>query len=429
MFVDIAPLPAPLAPGLDVDGDWSGRVHQVRRLAQRAFVKLWLPAGLLQVVVEGELPDTVRTGASVRVRGRVRAASLRDETLAWRDRELGAAEIEVLSTPSAAPPFDLTRPELLATAEHRLDHRPVSLRHPRIRAVFAIQAALVRGFRQHLDGLGFTAIHTPKLGAQGAEGGANLFELSYFGRRAVLAQSPQLYKEMCVAVFGRVYEIGPVFRAEPHATRRHLNEYVSLDVELGPIASMAEVMALEVGLLRAMFDEVRARCAGELALLGATLPAADRVVAVRFAEVKAWTGDDQPDLSPAEERAVCERAHRETGAELVFVTGFPSSKRPFYTLDHADDPKITESFDLLLRGTEITSGGQRIHDAEMLRSKLRARGMDPADFEFFLEAHDCGLPPHGGFGLGLERLTALLCGLDNVRDAALFPRDAHRLTP
>jgi nondiscriminating aspartyl-tRNA synthetase len=429
MFVDIQPLPSPVALRPDVDGDWSGMVHQVRRLAQRSFVKLWLPGGLLQVVVEGPLPDEVRTGAAVRVRGRLRSAQLRDQTLAWRDLELGAAEIEVLSTPTAAPPLDLTRPELLATPEHRLHHRPVSLRHPRIRAVFTIQAALVRGFRDHLDGLGFTAIHSPKLGEQAAEGGANLFELSYFGRRAVLAQSPQLYKEMCVAVFGRVYEIGPVFRAEPHATRRHLNEYVSLDVELGPIASAAEVMALEVGLLRAMFAEVGARCAHELALLGATLPDTERVVAIPFAEVKAWTGDNEPDLSPAEERDVCERARREVGAELVFVTGYPSSKRPFYALDRPDDPTVTESFDLLLRGMEITTGGQRIHDPAMLRAKLRARGMDPDAFASFLEAHDCGLPPHGGFGLGLERLTALVCGLDNVRDAALFPRDAHRLAP
>jgi nondiscriminating aspartyl-tRNA synthetase len=295
--------------------------------------------------------------------------------------------------------------------------------------VFAIQAALVAGLRDHLDGIGFTAIHSPKLGSQGAEGGANLFTLPYFGREAVLAQSPQLYKEICVAAFGRVYEIGPVFRAEPHATRRHLNEYVSLDVEFGPIASFAEVMALEVGLLRAMFARVRERCAPELSLLGLALPDTERVVAIPFAEVKAWTGDSEPDLSPAEERAVCDRALDELGAELVFVTRFPSSKRPFYAMDSPDDPTVTESFDLLLRGTEITTGGQRIHDPEVLRAKLRARGMDPDAFGFFLEAHDCGLPPHGGFGLGLERLTAQLCGLDNVRDASLFPRDAHRLTP
>ena len=195
MITTVRPLPAPAVPEVDRDGDWAGLVHQVRRLAARTFVKLWLPRGLLQVVSHGDVPEEVRPGATVRVRGRVVAATLRDATLYWRELELHAEEVEVLASPEAnAQPFDLTRPDLAVTPETRLDHRPISLRHPKVRAVFTIQAALVRAFRDHLDGLGFTGIHSPKIGSEGAEGGANVFALDYFGQPAVLAQSPQFYK-------------------------------------------------------------------------------------------------------------------------------------------------------------------------------------------------------------------------------------------
>ena len=430
MITTIRPLPAPVEPTVDADGEWAGLVHQVRRLSARTFIKLWLSRGLLQVVRHGEVPEAVRPGATIRVRGQVVAATLRDATLYWRELELAASQLEVLAVPAAeAMPFDLTRPELATTPETRLDHRPISLRHPKIRAVFVVQAALVRSFREHLDRQGFTEIHSPKLGSEGAEGGANVFELDYFGRRAVLAQSPQFYKEFGTAIFGRVYEVGPVFRAEPHSTRRHLNEYTSLDAEMGPIASFEQVMALEVGLLRAMFAEVRRHCAHELALLGVSVPEVGSIPAIQFAEAKRITGGEGDDLSPGEERALGEWALAEHGSELLFVTHYPSAKRPFYAMDSAEDPSVTDSFDLLFRGTEITTGGQRIHEANVLEAKIRARGMAPEGFGFFLEAHRCGLPPHGGFGLGLERLTALLCGVDNVRDASLFPRDANRLAP
>ena len=426
----IAPSSAPAAfrPGVDAD-DVAGIVHHVRRLKGRAFVHLWLPHGLVQVVVEGELSSEVRTGASIAVEGTWEAAALRDPTLARTDVELRAARIELLSTPSRPLPFDVTKPTLTVTPETMFDLRPLSLRHPRVRAVFRIEDALCSGFRQHLAERGFTEIHTPKIVAEGAEGGANVFELGYFGRRAFLAQSPQFYKEFCAGAFLRVWEVGPVFRAEKHATSRHLNEYTSLDVELGPIRSFEDVMAEEVAVLRAMFDAVRARCAHEVALLGIELPEVTEIPVLTFAECKRWSGDTDTDLSPSEEVEISRRVKEQTGSDLVFVTRFPSSKRPFYVMDDALDPTVTASFDLLFRGVEITTGGQRIHDPEVLERKMRARGMDPEAFAFFTMAHRHGLPPHGGFGLGLERLAARLCGIDNVRDATLFPRDAHRLTP
>lgn len=430
--------PADVDVDVDVDVDGAvvdivvGSVLRVRRMSGRAFVHVWLPEGLVQVVYEGELAEDVRPGGAIAVTGRCVRAALKDPSLGWRDREVVAQRIEVLSSPRLPPPFDVGKPELAVTPETRFDARSSSLRHPKVRAVFGIQDALVHGFQTHLRARGFTEIHSPKLGAEGAEGGANVFELPYFGRKAVLAQSPQFYKELCVAAFGRVFEVGPVFRAEPHATSRHLNEYTSLDVELGPIRSVREVMGVEVGALAAMFAAVRERCGWALALLGISVPELDEdgvIPAIPFAEVKRRTGDTDHDLSPAEEQQVSAWALAETGSELVFVTRYPSSKRPFYAMDSPDDPTVTESFDLLFRGVEITTGGQRIHDPDALEAKIRARGLDPAAFAHFLAGHRHGLPPHGGFGLGLERLTARLCGLDNVRDAALFPRDAHRLVP
>jgi nondiscriminating aspartyl-tRNA synthetase len=409
-------------PGVGDDVDFRGMVHHVRRLKGRSFLHLWTAHGLVQVVC-GELQAAVKPGASVRVSGKLVPAKLRESVLVWKDREVAAQQVEILWSPPEISPLDLTKPELIVSADGKFDLRPLTLRHPRIRAVFRVQDVLTRAFRRYLHELGFVEIHSPKLVAQGAEGGADLFSVPYFGQKAYLAQSPQLYKELATGAFLRVFEVGPVFRAEPHATRRHLNEYVSLDAEMGPIEDMHEVMAVLAGALAEMFEAVRTEAAPEVELLGIEVPTVREVPAISFAEFKARTGDTEPDLSPAEEQSLGQEF------ELLFVTGYPSSKRPFYVLDDPSSPGYTHSFDLLFRGMEIVSGGQRIHDPEMLEAKMRARGMEPEHFSSFTMGHRYGLPPHGGFGLGLERLTALLCGLDNLRDAALFPRDQNRLSP
>lgn len=349
--------------------------------------------------------------------------------------ELAEARCTVLSWPAAPPPVPLSKKSSVSL-DTELSLRPVTLRAPRARAVFRIQAAVCRAFREFLQGEGFTEIHTPKLGQAGAEGGSSQFRLDYFGRKAVLAQSPQLYKQAMVGVFERVYEIGPVFRAEKHATQRHLNEYTSLDLEMGFLHSFTDLMALEQGFLRRLVALLRQEYAGELALLGAELPDAEHIPAVRFDEAKRLAAEaygyairEPYDLEPEEEQHIGRYAKEVWGSDFVFVTHYPGRKRPFYTMDDPEDPRYTLSFDLLFRGMEITTGGQRIHNYGQQVEKLKARGMEPEDFSGYLLFHKHGAPPHGGLGIGLERLTMQLCGLDNIRRASLFPRDRTRLEP
>ncbi len=406
-----------------------GMVHALRDLGGVTFLTLRTREGLVQCVCPRR-PEGVREECAVSVSG-----LLRPEPRAPGGAELAEARFTVLSRPAAPPPVPLSKKSSLSL-DTELSLRPVTLRAPRARAVFRIQAAVCRAFREFLQEEGFTEIHTPKLGRAGAEGGSSQFRLDYFGRKAVLAQSPQLYKQVMVGVFERVYEIGPVFRAEKHATQRHLNEYTSLDLEMGFLRSFTDLMALEQGFLRRLVDLLRREYAGELALLGAELPDAQHIPAVRFDEAKRLAADaygyairEPYDLEPEEEQHIGRYAKEVWGSDFVFVTHYPGRKRPFYTMDDPEDPRYTLSFDLLFRGVEITTGGQRIHNYGQQVEKLKARGMEPEDFSGYLLFHKHGAPPHGGLGIGLERLTMQLCGLDNIRRASLFPRDRTRLEP
>ena len=279
-------------------------------------------------------------------------------------------------------------------------------------------------------------IHTPKIVSGSAEGGANVFGLDYFGKPAFLAQSPQFYKQTMVGVFERVYEIAPVFRAEKHHTARHINEYTSVDLEMGFLQSFEELMVLETAMLGEAFGYLKEMCKKELSLLKAEIPEITEIPAIPFSKAKEWVSNaygrpitDEEDFEPEEEKLLCELTQKETGSELVFVTHYKTSKRPFYTMETPGNPEVTESFDLLFRGMEVTTGGQRIHDYDEQVEKMVRLGMEVAAFESYLMAHKYGLPPHGGLGIGLERLTARLLGLDNLRRAVLFPRDTERLTP
>lgn len=406
-----------------------GMVHALRDLGGVTFLTLRTREGLVQCVCPRR-PEGVREECAVSVSG-----LLRPEPRARGGAELAEARFTVLSRPAAPPPVPLSKKSSLSM-DTELSLRPVTLRAPRARAVFRIQAAVCRAFREFLQEEDFTEIHTPKLGRAGAEGGSSQFRVDYFGRKAVLAQSPQLYKQVMVGVFERVYEIGPVFRAEKHATQRHLNEYTSLDLEMGFLRSFTDLMALEQGFLRRLVDLLRREYAGELALLGAELPDAQHIPAVRFDEAKRLAADaygyairEPYDLEPEEEQHIGRYAKEVWGSDFVFVTHYPGRKRPFYTMDDPEDPRYTLSFDLLFRGVEITTGGQRIHNYGQQVEKLKARGMEPEDFSGYLLFHKHGAPPHGGLGIGLERLTMQLCGLDNIRRASLFPRDRTRLEP
>lgn len=408
----------------------TGMVHALRAMGGVTFLILRTGEELVQCVC-GRDAGTLCRECAVRVTG-----SARREERAPGGIELAHAQAQCLSRPAAALPAPVSKQSLRLNLDTQLGLRPITLRSLQERSVFRIQAAVSQAFRDYLLGQGFVEIHTPKIVHAGAEGGSNIFRLDYFGRKAFLAQSPQFYKQTMVGVFERVFEIAPVFRAEKHSTPRHLNEYTSMDFEVGFIDSFYDIMALETGFLQAMTGVLSRQCPGDLERLGAALPQVEQIPAVRFDWIKRAAAEkygyrirDPYDLEPEEEQAIGRYAQEEWGADFVFVTHYPSKKRPFYAMDDPEDPRYTLSFDLLFHGMEVTTGGQRIHDYAAQVEKMRRRGMDPEAFQHYLMIHKHGMPPHGGLGAGLERLTMKLCGLDNIRRACLFPRDLGRLEP
>ena len=412
-----------------------GAVHSIRDMGEIAFVILRKREGLIQTVWEEGKTDMelseIREGDYIHVTGQIK-----DEERAPHGKEVRLSTIRHLSHVSCPLPLPIDKWKLNTSLEAKLDRRSLSLRNIRERARFRIQEGIVRGFRDFLYEQGFTEIHTPKIGAKSAEGGANMFRLSYFHRPAVLQQSPQLYKQMMVGVFDRVFETGPVFRAEKHNTRRHLNEYTSLDFEMGYIHSFLDICAMETGFLQYTMNLLEKEYSKELKLLNITLPDVEKIPHVRFDEAKRLVSEKYNrkirnpfDLEPEEEELIGKYFKEEYNADFVFVTHYPSKKRPFYAMDDPEDTRYTLSFDLLYHGLEITTGGQRIHDYNMLIEKIAAKGMDQEGLEQYLDAFRFGMPPHGGLGIGLERLTMQLLGEDNVREACLFPRDMSRLEP
>ena len=413
----------------------NGAVHAIRDMGEVAFVILRKREGLLQCVYEEgktnfDLKD-LKEGATVEVQGVVSK-----EDRAPNGIEIRLSEIHVLSEPVEPMPLAISKWKLNTSLEANLNYRAISLRNVRERAKFRIQEGIVRGFRDFLYKEGFTEIHTPKLGAKSAEGGANLFKLEYFHRPAILQQSPQFYKQMMVGVFDRVFETAPVFRAEKHNTKRHLNEYTSLDFEMGYIDGYEDIMAMETGFLQYTMELLSKEYAKELKMLNITLPNVDKIPAVRFDEAKQKVSEkygrkirNPYDLEPEEEALIGKYYKEECGADFVFITHYPSKKRPFYAMDDPEDATYTLSFDLLFHGLEITTGGQRIHDYNELLAKIEKRGMTTEGMEHYLSAFKHGMPPHGGLGIGLERLTMQLVGEDNVRETTLFPRDLSRLEP
>lgn len=412
-----------------------GAVHSIRDMGEIAFVILRKREGLIQTVWEEGKTDMklseIREGDYIHVTGQIK-----DEERAPHGKEVRLSTIRHLSHVSCPLPLSIDKWKLNTSLEAKLDRRSLSLRNIRERARFRIQEGIVRGFRDFLYEQGFTEIHTPKIGAKSAEGGANMFRLSYFHRPAVLQQSPQLYKQIMVGVFDRVFETGPVFRAEKHNTRRHLNEYTSLDFEMGYIHSFLDICAMETGFLQYTMNLLEKEYNKELKLLNITLPDVEKIPYVRFDEAKRLVSEKYNrkirnpfDLEPEEEELIGKYFKEEYNADFVFVTHYPSKKRPFYAMDDPEDTRYTLSFDLLYHGLEITTGGQRIHDLSMLEEKIQEKGMTEEGLEQYLDAFRFGMPPHGGLGIGLERLTMQLLGEDNVREACLFPRDMSRLEP
>jgi len=408
-----------------------GWLHRRRRLAAVTFLIVRDRAGLAQVVVRDPalIAGLAEIGEEtvVSVTGRVSA-----NAAAPGGAEVVDPEICVLGEAAATPPVELWRPTLQASLPTMLDHAPVAWRHRRQKAVWQIAAASMHGFRQTLQAADFTEIATPKLVATSTESGANVFCVDYFGRPAYLAQSPQFYKQTMVGVFERVFEVGPVFRAEPHDTVRHLAEYISLDAELGFIDDHRDVLHVLRCVLAGMVTAIATEAREASDLLEARLPTVpEEIPVLHFRDALSLVGADadEPDLAPEHERALGRWAHDEHGSDFVAVEGYPSRKRPFYTHPQPDDPRWSNSFDLLFRGLELVTGGQRLHRYADYLGALRARGEPTAPYETYLEAFRHGMPRHGGFAIGLERWTARLLEVDNIRWTTLFPRDLHRLAP
>jgi nondiscriminating aspartyl-tRNA synthetase len=413
-----------------------GWLHRLRTLSNVSFLLLRDARGIAQVVIEeAALAATLASlnaESVLAIKGTVAAVAQAPGGL-----EIHNPTVEVIVKAAEPPPFDLFRPTIKALLPTILDHAPLALRHPRQRAIFQLADAAMEGFRSSLRAQGFTEIQTPKLVGSATEGGANVFRLDYFGRPAFLSQSPQLYKQIMVGVFERVFEVGPAFRAEPHDTPRHINEFVSLDVEMGFIEDHFTVMALLSDTLEAIFHTLADRAGPALRQLKVELPRLPTPVpTLHFQEalglVGQGLGEDlraEPDLAPAHERWLGEWAQREHNSDFVFVWGYPTAQRAFYTHPDPERPGSSRGFDLLFRGVELVSGSQRLHRYEEYLAVLAERGMRSDSFDSYLEAFRHGMPPHGGFAIGLERLIARLLELPNLREATLFPRDLNRLTP
>nr|WP_242981311.1 aspartate--tRNA(Asn) ligase [Ruminiclostridium sufflavum] len=412
----------------------NGSIYKIRDMGSFAFIILRTARYLVQCVFDPQKCDadlnTLVENSSIKVSG-----SIVLDKRAENGFELHLNYITVLSSPYAQMPISINKKGLNISLETNLENRPYILRNHKQRAVFKLQEGIVSGFRNYMLANGFTEIHSPKIVESGAEGGANIFKLDYFGEKAYLAQSPQFYKQTMVGVFDRVFEIAPVYRAEKHNTSRHLNEYIGLDFEMAYIDDMYDVMAMETGMLRAVMEELKANYSQELKLLNVDLPEIDFIPALTFMEAKGILKEsgrkikNYYDFEPDEELAVSEFIKKEYNSEFVFITHFPSSKRPFYAMDDKVDPDYALSFDLFFRGLEVTTGGQRVHDYTEQVQKMTDKGLDPAEFESYLMIHKYGMPPHGGLGIGLERLLMRLLNQQNVREASLFPRDLSRLSP
>lgn len=350
------------------------------------------------------------------------------------DIELEVLELTIVSQAEVLP-FDMSADGFNVDLPTELDHRALTLRHPRLQAIFKVQAVIIDSFREYLKSQDFFEFQAPAIAPATAEGGAEVFQVQYFDKKAYLSQSPQLYKQIVMTAFERVFSVNKVFRAEPSATTRHLTEVVSLDAEMAFIDSWTDVRDMSEATVRYILEQVQTKCAREIEFLGATLPTMiEKTPTLSLTEaqekIKAKTGRDvvgEKDLNPEDERVLCEIIKEETGSDFVYVYGYPTRQKPFYVYPNPNNPDFNEGMDLLCRGVEWLSGGRRINDYAQLMEHVGMWGMDPAKIEMFLEAFRYGVPPEGGFAFGAERMTMQILGLKNIREASMFPRDMHRI--
>lgn len=412
-----------------------GWVQTRRDHGKIVFLDVLDRSGILQVVCSGDLVGDLHPQDVVSIQGKVskRPENLVNKNLPTGEVELQAEKIELLGKASELP-FDMGGKELDVTLPTLLDYRSLTLRHPKVKQIFKVQEKIVEGFRNAARELGCVEVFTPTISYSSTEGGAEVFNVDYYGHKAFLIQSPQLYKQMMVPVFERVFLMSKAYRAEPSVTTRHLSESTQMDCEFGFLEFEELLDALEfIG--RKTLEHVSKDCAAILKDFGVELPkigAKTPRLKMREAQeiVSKKTGQDctkEPDLSPESEREICLWAKEEYDSDLVTITHYPTKKRAFYTKPDPQDPEFSLSYDLLFRGVEILSGSQRIHGHDELLNVIKEKGMDPKSFAMYLQAFKYGMPPHGGFSYGLERMTMKVLELVNVREASLFPRDMERI--
>lgn len=419
--------------------DWEmvnmeGCIHNIRKMWTFNFIVVRTNNDIIQCLTQwdkNQIIDEMKEGDFVKISGNI----VKNKE-AYKGVEINLDSIKKLSWPTEKLSVNIGK-FLKANLDFVLDNRVVTLRNLHLRSIFKIQEWIGKAFQEYFHNNWFTEIHSPKIVKAWAEWWTNIFELKYFNEKAFLGQSPQFYKQFLVPVYGRVFEIWPVFRAEKHKTSRHVNEYTSLDVEMWFIESFKDVMNIEVGFLKYLFNVLKKEYSNDLNRLKITLPEINAgIPEVKFSEIKEIIQKeynrpfrDKFDLEPEEEVLISKHIKEKTGSDFVFVTHYPEVKRPFYTKLSEEDNNYTDSFDLLFKWLEITSGGQRIHDYDTQVQRFIEKWLNPEDFKEYLELHKNGTPPHGGFGLGLERLTQKIIWLENIREAILFPRDIKRLTP
>ena len=412
----------------------NGWVDSIRDHGKITFLDLRDRSGKIQCVGK-DLPK-VTAESVVEIVGIVakRPEKLINPKFLTGSMEIQIKELKVLAA-SQELPFDISKADLKLELPTLLDHRTLTLRHPKIKAIFKVEETIIQAFRKALMDKDFTEFEAPTIVPVATEGGAEVFSINYYDYNAYLAQSPQLYKQIMVSVFERAFTVGRAYRAEPSITTRHLSEYITLDCEFGFINSWTDLMDMAEYMLRKVFSAVENDCQSELSMYESTLPKLSaKIPRLKMREAQQIiferTGRDnrkEPDLEPEDEREICRWALEKHDSELVFVTHYPTNKRPFYTFPDPEDPEYTYSFDLLGRGLEWITGGQRINDYQTLVNGIKKKGLKPEDFEMYLKAFRYGMPPEGGFALGAERITSMILGLGNVREASLFPRDMERV--
>lgn len=421
----------------------AGWVSVRRDQGKMVFFVIRDRSGSVQTIALPDTPEivalaqTVKPESTVAITGIVKERPNKtadpSDTLAFI--EVAVSSLEVTSAPAEELPIDVSAADMGLQLETLLNYRTVSLRNKKINAIFTMYDALLAGYEWHMRQAGFVEIKTPKILGSATEGGANFFKIGYFDKEAYLAQSPQFYKQAGMSAFERVFEIGTVFRAEPHYTTRHVNEYTGLDAEMGFIESVEDVCQALEDAMFGMFASVEKRASNELATYGATLPIKMPIPRMRLAEAATILKEkynkviEDEDIDSEGERLICEYIKETTGSDMVFLTHYPKALRPFYSMPSADNPLYTETFDLLFRGVEIASGGQRIHTVDMLEASIREKGLNPEQFSDYIDIFRAGTPPHGGWGLGSERIIQKILGLGSIKEAVLYPRDVKRLTP